>query len=548
MTEPSKETEATARTIWENLAGLMGDYSEVPFEQIMRRPRYAGIRGMLFRTAEALASRSPAPADCIGAEIAPVLARLINEYMAVLDGEDAPQRTALSTYLWENKIGLLRCAEAAPADDGAEMRAFGASHVACFKWPDDTAEHRAARAAYCQGAADAAPADEGETQEDVDREVKNFERRASDFADGHKFLLTAPAQIKLPPPTPDQEAYLRKIADATGKYDPNVMVGGPSKRPAAPADRAEIVDLSALFKCEPREGGYQLVTAKDFPGFTAMLHPGERLTVEHIRSLLLLVALDSTAAARAEIVEECAKYKAALQQIIAEADSDDGLTAWDGSDIAREALASEARQKEEATSAKIAQVPLPVSPAPANKAETAAMLNDAVAAARLSNPSPEEETYLKTLEDAANRYDPRVVVDGPPAPADSYDVGWIAAVEVCAKVAEAASAAYFERAQELFGKEGEGRANARSDAADEIAAKIRSLSPAPAGEWQKALEDAAIFLEVGASYAPNDGLREAIQKTGERLKTRGLADTMKALAKHIRAMLSASHSPPQKTK
>jgi hypothetical protein len=29
----------------------------------------------------------------------------------------------------------------------------------------------------------------------------------------------------------------------------------------------------------------------------------------------------------------------ALQQIIAEADSDDGLTAWDGADIARAALA-----------------------------------------------------------------------------------------------------------------------------------------------------------------------------------------------------------------
>lgn len=38
--------------------------------------------------------------------------------------------------------------------DVSHMRAFGASHAACSKWPDDTAEHRALRAAYCQGAAD----------------------------------------------------------------------------------------------------------------------------------------------------------------------------------------------------------------------------------------------------------------------------------------------------------------------------------------------------------------------------------------------------------
>lgn len=36
----------------------------------------------------------------------------------------------------------------------ADMRAFGASHIACYKWPDDTPEHRALRAAYIEGAAD----------------------------------------------------------------------------------------------------------------------------------------------------------------------------------------------------------------------------------------------------------------------------------------------------------------------------------------------------------------------------------------------------------
>lgn len=36
----------------------------------------------------------------------------------------------------------------------ADMRAFGASEAACYKWPDDTPEHKALRAAYIEGAAD----------------------------------------------------------------------------------------------------------------------------------------------------------------------------------------------------------------------------------------------------------------------------------------------------------------------------------------------------------------------------------------------------------
>jgi len=35
------------------------------------------------------------------------------------------------------------------------MAAFGASDYACHQWPDDTAEHRSLRAAYCAGAASA---------------------------------------------------------------------------------------------------------------------------------------------------------------------------------------------------------------------------------------------------------------------------------------------------------------------------------------------------------------------------------------------------------
>jgi hypothetical protein len=35
---------------------------------------------------------------------------------------------------------------------------------------------------------------------------------------------------------------------------------------------------------------------------------------------------------------ESERLRAALQQIVMEADSDDGMTAWDGGDIARRAL------------------------------------------------------------------------------------------------------------------------------------------------------------------------------------------------------------------
>lgn len=40
----------------------------------------------------------------------------------------------------------------------ADMRAFSASDAACYKWPEDTAEHKALRAAYIDGAASCSPA------------------------------------------------------------------------------------------------------------------------------------------------------------------------------------------------------------------------------------------------------------------------------------------------------------------------------------------------------------------------------------------------------
>ena len=39
-------------------------------------------------------------------------------------------------------------------EESSAMRAFGASDAACYKWPGDTAEHKALRAAYIEGAAD----------------------------------------------------------------------------------------------------------------------------------------------------------------------------------------------------------------------------------------------------------------------------------------------------------------------------------------------------------------------------------------------------------
>lgn len=49
-----------------------------------------------------------------------------------------------------------------PEPTAADMRAFGASAVAAYKWPGDTPEHRAARAAYCEGAASVVPEPEAE--------------------------------------------------------------------------------------------------------------------------------------------------------------------------------------------------------------------------------------------------------------------------------------------------------------------------------------------------------------------------------------------------
>lgn len=43
-------------------------------------------------------------------------------------------------------------------------------------------------------------------------------------------LKVHPGRICLRPPTKEQEKYLQKIQDATGKYDPSVVIGGPQQK------------------------------------------------------------------------------------------------------------------------------------------------------------------------------------------------------------------------------------------------------------------------------------------------------------------------------
>lgn len=66
--------------------------------------------------------------------------------------------------------------------------------------------------------------DDGLTNTDI-RGVLDARRN-----DDHEYR-DEPRHVTLSPPTPDQEAYLRRIQERTGKYDPGVMIGGPNKPP-----------------------------------------------------------------------------------------------------------------------------------------------------------------------------------------------------------------------------------------------------------------------------------------------------------------------------
>lgn len=65
------------------------------------------------------------------------------------------------------------------------------------------------------------------------------------------------------------------------------------------------MDHDELFKVEDRGNGYRFVTAPDFPGFSAMLKPGEISWVSnHARTLILLAVLDER--------ERCARIAEAI--------------------------------------------------------------------------------------------------------------------------------------------------------------------------------------------------------------------------------------------
>lgn len=52
LLDPDAESiDKVARSIWLDMRCLMGDYDEVPFEHLLFRPRYQGIRRMLRRAA-----------------------------------------------------------------------------------------------------------------------------------------------------------------------------------------------------------------------------------------------------------------------------------------------------------------------------------------------------------------------------------------------------------------------------------------------------------------------------------------------------------------
>jgi hypothetical protein len=56
-------------------------------------------------------------------------------------------------------------------------------------------------------------------------------RHAAKVADGHALrtpATSAPANITINPPTPEQEEYLRKVEQATNSYDRNAVIGGPA--------------------------------------------------------------------------------------------------------------------------------------------------------------------------------------------------------------------------------------------------------------------------------------------------------------------------------
>lgn len=76
---------------------------------------------------------------------------------------DAPDRHVASVFFvdgneesGESEAVLL--ANTLNKEHAGTLAAYGASEYACYRWPEDSGEHRAMRAAYCEGAAHAVSA------------------------------------------------------------------------------------------------------------------------------------------------------------------------------------------------------------------------------------------------------------------------------------------------------------------------------------------------------------------------------------------------------
>lgn len=114
-------------------------------------------------------------------EIGGVMVTLAALCLALGEDVHAAGETELAR-IW-TKVEMIRAKQAAKPKHSplpqhveaaeADMRAFGASEIAAYKWPDDTAEHRAARSAFCEGAASIQPTASVEAVLDqIDAELK----------------------------------------------------------------------------------------------------------------------------------------------------------------------------------------------------------------------------------------------------------------------------------------------------------------------------------------------------------------------------------------
>jgi hypothetical protein len=84
------------------------------------------------------------------------------------------EMVAAASYAYEageDMRAALEAALAAREPDAGDWAAFGASDAACYKWPEDTSEHKALRAAYIEGAAAQADLIERQAEEIADNEA-----------------------------------------------------------------------------------------------------------------------------------------------------------------------------------------------------------------------------------------------------------------------------------------------------------------------------------------------------------------------------------------